>query len=53
MMTEEARKAQREYQRQWRKANPEKVRAKNERYWVRRVERMQKEAAAQQEGTTE
>lgn len=36
--------AQREYQRQWRAKNPDKVRAKNRRYWEKKArEAMEKE----------
>lgn len=38
-MTEEARRKRNEYQREWRRRNPEKVRAIRERYEVRKVER--------------
>ena len=41
-----ARAAKRAYQKAWRAKNPDKVRASNERYWIRRAER---EAAAQKE----
>ena len=43
----EAKEARREYLRQWRKANPDKVRANTMRYWQRVAER---ERAAAQEG---
>lgn len=36
-MREKARQARNSYQRDWRKKNPEKVRAINERYWARRL----------------
>lgn len=39
-MGEEARKAQREYMREWRRKNPEKVRAINKRYWERKAEKL-------------
>lgn len=42
-MDDEAREARREYMREWRKKNPEKVRAINRRYWERRAERIRKE----------
>ena len=38
-LNEKARQARNEYQRRWRAANPEKVRAANERYWERRAEK--------------
>lgn len=46
-MEEQARKAQREYLREWRKRNPEKVRENNRKYWQRRAARLaaEKEAA--------
>lgn len=42
----DAQKARNEYARRWRANNPDKVKAAQERYWVRRAER---EAAEQQE----
>lgn len=36
---EKARRSKNEYQRRWRSANPDKVRASNKRYWERRAER--------------
>lgn len=35
--TDEALKARRAYDREWRRRNPEKVRAKNVRYWAKRA----------------
>lgn len=35
--------ARREYQRQWRKANPEKVREIQMRYWMRKAEKAMRE----------
>lgn len=32
-MTDDARKVMRDYKKAWRKRNPDKVRAANERYW--------------------
>ena len=46
-MTEEARRARNEYRRKWRKENPEKIRAQQERYWEKRA------AQAAQDKTTE
>ncbi len=48
-MTDEAREAQRAYNREWRRKNPEKKKAQNERYWARKAEklRQEKEAAAE------
>ena len=48
-MTEQAIAARRAYRRKWAKANPDKVRAQQERYWKRRAER---EATAEKEATT-
>lgn len=44
-MTDEAKKARREYARQWRLKNPDKVRANLARYWERRAK--EKQAAAE------
>lgn len=43
-MTEQARQARLEYRRAWAKANRDKVKSYNERYWNKRAE----QAAAQQ-----
>ncbi len=40
-MTEEAKKARREYQRQRRAKNRDKVREANRRYWERKAEELQ------------
>lgn len=37
-MTDEARKARNEYQRQWRAKNPERVRDINTRYWEKKCQ---------------
>lgn len=37
-MTPEAINARREYKRQWAKANPDKVRAQQERYWAKKAD---------------
>ena len=42
---EKARAAQRAYAKEWRAKNPDKVRAKNLRYWARRAEREAQEAS--------
>ncbi len=42
-MQELAREKQREYQREWRKRNPEKIKEYNQRYWIRRALRELKE----------
>ena len=36
-MTEAAKEAKNKYKREWRKNNPEKVRAANERYWEKKA----------------
>jgi predicted TIM-barrel fold metal-dependent hydrolase len=41
-----AREERNRYLREWRAKNPDKVRASNERYWVKRVEKL----AAEREG---
>ena len=33
-------KARRDYQREWRRKNPEKVKATQERYWLRRAQEL-------------
>lgn len=38
-MTDEARAALNAYRREWRKRNPDKVKATNERYWENRAKR--------------
>lgn len=43
IMSEEAVAARREYTRNYRKANPERVRAWNKRYWEKRAKRMQQQ----------
>lgn len=45
-MTPEARAARAEYKREWRKRNPDKVRAQAERYWQRRAESQRAEEEA-------
>ena len=40
-----AKTAQREYMREWRKKNPEKVKAAQQRYWNKRGEKMNLEQA--------
>lgn len=40
-MTPEAKEAKRNYIRKWRKANPDKVRAANERYWLKKAQELQ------------
>ena len=37
-MTEEARRARNEYQRKWRKANPDKFQAQINRYWQKKAD---------------
>lgn len=36
-MTEQAKAARRAYKRQWARANPDKIRAQQERYWTRKA----------------
>lgn len=40
-VSDAARMAQREYARQWRRKNPDKVREKNRRYWERKAKQLQ------------
>lgn len=40
-MNEKAKAARREYKRKWAKANPDKVRAAQERYWQRKAEQQE------------
>jgi hypothetical protein len=40
---EKTRQAQREYYKQWREANPEKVKECNRRYWLNRAEKLKNE----------
>lgn len=42
-MTEAARKEQREYMREWRAKNKDRVRANNQRYWEKRAAARRKE----------
>ena len=37
----EIRKANREYKKEWRKKNPDKVKAANERYWLKKAKELQ------------
>ena len=48
---EKARQAKNAYARAWRAKNPDRVKASNERYWLRRAER--EAAAAEQENLEE
>lgn len=45
-MNEEARKAAARYAKEWRRKNPEKVKATRERYWTRRAKRSNEKAEA-------
>ena len=40
---EKIKAAQREYHRQWRAANPDKVKERSRRYWLNRAEKMEAE----------
>lgn len=46
--TEAARQARNAYMRAWRKANPERVKAINERYWLKRAQQSETKAEAEQ-----
>ena len=44
MMTEEAKKTKNEYMKQWRRKNPDKVKANTARYWEKKArERMEQD----------
>jgi len=45
-MTEAAKEARRAYQRKWRRENPEKVRATQDRYWEKKSIEAKKELKA-------
>lgn len=45
-LTDEARRERNRYIREWRKNNPEKVKAAQTRYWEKKAARMKKEGAA-------
>ena len=45
-MTEKALEARRAYKRKWAREHPEQVRAAQERYWTKRAEQAEAEAAA-------
>ena len=42
-MMKAAREAHNAYNREWRKKNPEKVKAAQQRYWIKKVEQMKRE----------
>jgi hypothetical protein len=52
-MTDEARKARNAYKRAWAKANPDRVRAHQEKYWKKRAQELEarKEAQRKTEAT--
>jgi len=50
-MNEKARQARNQYMREWRRKNPEKVKANKARYWERRAAKM--EAEAKQDGKSD
>lgn len=43
-LTDAAREAQREYMREWRRKNPDRVREKNKRYWERKAAERKEQA---------
>lgn len=45
-MDEKAREAQREYLREWRKRNPDRVREANRKYWQKRAAKLAAEKEA-------
>ena len=48
-LSEQARIAQREYQRRWRAANKDKVRSRNNRYWEKKGKELAQESEAENE----
>lgn len=42
-MQEQIRAAQREYHKQWREKNPDKVKARNARYWLKKAEQLKQQ----------
>ena len=49
-MTEQAKAARRAYKREWQRNNPDKVRAQQERYWMKKVlQALQEEAEHKQD----
>ena len=48
-LSEQARIAQREYQRKWRAANKDKVRNRNNRYWEKKGKKLAQESEADNE----
>lgn len=47
-MSEEALAARREYEREWRARNRDKVKAKNRRYWEKRAQKKKEAEASEQ-----
>ena len=47
-LSQQALDARREYQKRWRKANKDKIREINRRYWERRAAKMAEEAQSEQ-----
>lgn len=48
-MTEAAKEARRAYRREWARKNPDKVKASQERYWLRRAEEVKRQTEKQPE----
>ena len=49
-MNDTAKKARNAYARKWRAKNKDKVKAANERYWLRRAEREMKQQESEKKG---
>lgn len=49
-MTEQAKNARREYKRQWNKANADKVKAAQDRYWMKKAQEAAQEKQQPQHG---
>lgn len=52
-MNEAAKEARRAYKRAWNKANPDKVKAAQERYWTRKAEQAEMEARGNDNNNTQ
>lgn len=48
-INEQARNARREYYREWRARNKDKIKASNERYWMKRARKLLEEQGAANE----
>jgi len=51
-MREQIRAVKREYHRQWRAKNPDKIKARNERYWTKQAEKKMKQEVKEDDDAT-